>query len=240
MRIFSKALAVVSIATSLGIGAVVSASADEVPDQQVVNSLDWYSCFDSQNNVAQSFTPTVTGDLTKFSFNIFYDHNPGSLTVKIFGSTANAPSGNALFAETIVQASLPDRNTALAGSPAQITEVTLASPLHVIGGHRYFIAVYAPSAVYDMMTETNNTYCWLREQDALATDQSVGGSGNTWNGLQDWDMDFATYITASAEQSTESDSLANTGSDWQTPFWVGLMMLGVGSLVMAGSRRLAK
>lgn len=212
MSRFSKIAAISSLVLCAALSPASLAFADETPDQQVSNSLDWYSCVSSTQRAAQSFTPTRSGQLTKISLNAFSDHNPGPLIVDIYASQNAMPSGSSLGTTSVAQNLIPDRNTELGGNPRPATVITLSVPVNVSAGLRYFIVASSPTAVVDNVNEINNSYCLMTEQNVLSSEQSLGGGASSWGSLSDNDIDFATYITYSSDDSLTSQSnLSNTG-----------------------------
>ena len=239
MKRFSKIALVSSLALGVSLAPAAIAFADDVPDQQVVNSLNWYSCLDSQNRVAQSFTPTRSGQLTQISLNPFSDHNPGPLIVDIFGSSNGTPSGSSLGTTSVAQNLIPDRNTELGGNPRPVTLITLSAPVTVTAGQRYFIVLSSPTAVVDMVNEIYNSYCLMKEQDVLSTEQSISGGTSSWGNLSDGDIDFATYITYSSDDPLASQSgLSNTGGNEEYLAGLSMALLGSGIWILRMVRRI--
>jgi hypothetical protein len=216
------------------------ALADVVPDQEIVNSRDWYSCVSSDSRVAQSFTPTRSGTLTAISLNPFSDNNPGPLVIDIYASANNLPSGASLGTTSIPQSQIPDRNTELGGNPRPVTLITLASPVQVTAGQRYFIAASSPTAIRDFDNDISHSFCLMQEADVNSAEQSIHGDASSWGNLSDNDIDFATYITYSeGENETTAMGLSNTGTDALEllPWAVAFLVAGSGTLLFI--RRLA-
>jgi hypothetical protein len=239
MRSFVKVFLSGLISAFLAFSATAPANADDAPDQQVINSLNWYSCLSSTNRIGQSFAPTSSGDLTKITINPFADGNPGDLIVSIYASSSDVPTGEPLATKHLGQNSIPDRNTELGGNPRPVTQVVFDAPISVQSGQRYYIVLSAPNAVYDMINEVSNSYCLMREQDVLTSEKSIGGSVSSWDAPADWDLDFATYITYAEEGNTlTSDSLSNTGGTQMSLIVSGIAVTLLGAFVILMVRKL--
>lgn len=114
--------------------------------------------------LGQGFTPKYTHELSSVLVQIYKAGAPGDLSVRIRGAdhliSWLPPTGtycNDLATGTIAEGDIP------AASPGALTECTLAAPVTVYAGRRYYIILNAPGAgganhVYWRYDNTSPTY----------------------------------------------------------------------------------
>ena len=166
----------------------------------------------------QTFTPTITGTLTKLDVELFCSGCSGttsSIVVNVHATSGGLPTGAALATATI---------PAFSSGAGTYYTVTFGSPASLTSGTVYAFTVHASSAIsagqYAVVRTTNNLY---------GGGQSVisSNSGGTWGTVNpSKDLEFHTYITTPFTYpnpgnftSSTKDSGAVTGT---TPTWTTL------------------
>ncbi len=184
-------------------------------DQQNTNVTASGATFSTTTWVGQTFTPSVTGQLTRVDVDLLCsgctDTTP-DVTVSIRASTGNAPSGDDLATATIpgFSSSTPTFYTANFATPATLTAGTI-----------YSIVVRAESdpslGTYGYVFSGGNAYLSGRRTTSI-------NSGSTWTG-QTNDIGFKTFMLAGYAPSgnvVSSVKDANPGSataKWTTISW---------------------
>lgn len=98
-----------------------------------------------QTDVAQSFVPSISGNINKLSFYIKKFNNPGDRTVRIVSDNNNKPSTNSLETGTL--------SASMVTSSYGWVDVTLDDPQAVTAGTRYWILI-------DASNNSNNYWKW--------------------------------------------------------------------------------
>jgi len=222
MRPVFRALLSVVVASTILIlaGAAMAAPrAKDVIDQQQLNDLGWYTCAGGGQIAAQTFTPGVSGDLTRLSLNLAkgmgYNQTtfdlvpPGDLIVEIRttasaticidncinGTTTVMIPTEQVLATTVVSESV------VAEYPAFWYDVPFADPALLIKGEVYAIVLRTndPPASWDI---TPGTYNW-HEYGDYTYDAYPGGHAMASNAVVTFeesigprysDRDFVTYM----------------------------------------------
>jgi hypothetical protein len=134
---------------------------------------------------AQSFSPTISGQLTSVGFVVQRNDCLGcsSLTIAVEGADSNKlPNGTRLATESINHYALP-------GIPGQITTVNFTTPTSVEAGNRYTLVLEADAGA---------RYTWYFA-NTLYTDEAWASkpSGSNWGAARtDFTQAFGIYITA--------------------------------------------
>jgi hypothetical protein len=179
-------------------------------DQQNTNVTASGATFSTTTWVGQTFTPSVTGQLTRVDVDLLCsgctDTTP-DVTVSIRATTGNAPSGDDLAVATIpgFSSSTPTFYTANFDTPATLTAGTI-----------YSIVVRAnedPSlGTYAYVFSGGNAYLSGRRTTSI-------NSGSTWTG-QTNDIGFKTYmLTGYAPSGNVVSSVKDSNPGAATPKW---------------------
>ena len=179
-------------------------------DQQNTNVTASGATFSTTTWVGQTFTPSVTGQLTSVDVDLLCsgctDTTP-DITVSIRASTGNAPSGDDLATATIpgFSSSTPTFYTATFATPATLTAGTI-----------YSIVVRAESdpslGTYGYVFSGGSTYPSGRRATSI-------NSGSSWTG-QTNDIGFKTYMLAGyAPSGNVVSSLKDANPGSATPKW---------------------
>ncbi len=179
-------------------------------DQQNTNVTASGATFSTTTWVGQTFTPSVTGQLTRVDVDLLCsgctDTTP-DITVSIRASTGNAPSGDDLATATIpgFSSSTPTFYTANFATPATLTVGTI-----------YSIVVRADSdpsvGTYGYVFSGGNAYLSGRRVTSI-------NSGSSWTG-QTNDIGFKTYmLTGYAASGNVVSSVKDANPGAATPKW---------------------
>jgi hypothetical protein len=153
-------------------------------DYLTPNVNNYYTGLQSSEKIGQSFSPTVSGQLTSVGFVLQGNDCRGcsSLTITVEGADSNKlPDGTRLAAESINHYDVP-------GIPGRVTTVNFTTPTSVEAGNRYTLVLEASAGA---------RYTWYYA-DVLYTDQVWASRGSgTWSSPQTANTPaFGIYITA--------------------------------------------
>src|SRR5437773_312583 len=184
--------------------------ADSSTSGNAMSSTTWWG---------QSFSPTITGTLTKLDVDLFCSGCTGtssSIVVNIHNTSGGLPTGAAIATATI---------PAFTSGAGVFYSVTFGSPASLTAGTVYAFTVHASSAIsagtYAVVRTTNNLY----GGGVSLLSSNSGGTWGTPTGASK-DLEFHTYITTAFTYpnpgnftSSTKDSGAVTGT---TPTWTTL------------------
>lgn len=173
-------------------------------DQQcTTNSGNYDFNATSRRDVAQRFTPTVSGALTRVSVYIKKTGSPSNATVRVVTDSSGSPSTTTVGGTGTISSS------SVTTSYGWI-DVTFSSNPNLVSGTNYWLLI-------DTSSSTSNYYSW-------AQDSNDGCSSGTAKSTSNWsspswaaisrDMNFRTYMggqtTVLSGVSVGGDARANT------------------------------
>lgn len=133
----------------------VAGGSAPTPDQEwtATNSDFTFGQGSPQTDVAQSFIPSVSGQINKFSFYIKKVGNPSNRTVRLVRDNGNKPDDDSLESGTL--------SASLVTTSYGWVDVTLDDPQSVTAGTRYWIVIDASnnaSNYWKWAIDTTNSY----------------------------------------------------------------------------------
>jgi hypothetical protein len=148
--------------------------------------------------LSQSFTPSISHIITSVKLLLLKTGNPGTITVGIYATSGDDPTGSALCSGTT------DGDTLPTGSPYEWREITLGDGSLLTAGTKYAILVKALSA------NITNFVAW--RVDSTSPTYSGGTQRHTVNGGGSWsswgyDLMFEEWSTGSGAISTTAPSV---------------------------------
>ena len=147
----------------------------------------------------QTFTASSSYKITSVELKLYRMGSPGTLTVGIYATSGDLPTGTALCSGTT------DGDTLPTGSPYEWREITLGAGFQLTQDVKYAIALSAPGGslfnwVYWRYRPTSGEeYC---VDDTYSRGYALwsNDSGSSWNSYSPWDFYFVIYgISGGAE-----------------------------------------
>lgn len=147
--------------------AVVAGGGSPTPDKECT-ATDGNFSFDQSDrrDVAQKFTPTVSGPLTKISAYLRKVGTPGDITVRIVTNNSNSPS------KTTVGGSGTISGSAVTGSYGWVDGSFASSPM-LTAGTAYWL-------ILDTSSSSSNYYVWA-QQSGISCAGGTGKYSGDWN-----------------------------------------------------------
>lgn len=147
--------------------ATVAGGGSATADQQcTVNNANFAFNQSDRKDVAQKFTPSVSGPLTKVSAYIKKNGSPGDITVRIVTNNSNNPSKTQVGGSGTISSSTVTTSYGWADASFTTTPTLIA-------GNAYWI-------ILDTSNSSTNYYTWANDN----SDSSCSGTGNysdDWN-----------------------------------------------------------
>jgi len=148
------------------------------------NDQNFYIQVSPSEAAAQSFSPTISGQLTSVGFVIQRNSGEsGALTVAIEGASGYVPNGTRLASESIA-------NTQIPNAQGEVT-INFATPTSVEAGDRYTLVLEADSG---------STYYWYYASTKYPGEAWAVKPGDDWGdpdpSTQERTPAFGIYITA--------------------------------------------
>lgn len=166
--------------------AIVAGGGASTPDQEcAVNNADFTFNQTDRRDVAQKFTPSTSGPLTKISVFLRKAGTPSDITVRIMTNNGNSPSSTQVGGTGTISSS------SVTGNYGWI-EATFATTPTLASGTAYWL-------VLDTSSSASNYYTWAND----SSDSSCNGTGKytaNWNsGSVVWasansDFNMRTYM----------------------------------------------
>lgn len=172
-------------AVALSVGFAVPAAAT-TPDQSTTFKGDGTNAMlMSSQFLAQTFTPTQSGELTSVGLGMRKTGTVTNLTISITATIGGLPSGSALATTTLTGAAL----SVITTGPA-IFDVTFSAPASVMAGAEYAITATTTDIRY---VGSGGDYNWYMA-NAFTGGSNAYDVGSGWTALGS-DFVFATYIS---------------------------------------------
>jgi len=186
-----KALSLLSVGgliiTIAGLTSVHAASASVLD----INYLDAHPTahvnVTAGTSIAQSFTPTMSGDLTSVSVVISDVNQAGTLTVAIEGADLNKlPNGSRLASRSVSNSLIPNTQGVVA--------VSFSAPITVQSGSRYTLVLQTADGDFE----------WYRAMDNYPDEIESANTGGGW--IQGPSINaFGVYVTAEQTNSRTAE-----------------------------------
>lgn len=192
--------------------ATVAGGGNASVDQEcVINSANYDFNATAKRDVAQRFTPTVTGALTKISVYLKKTGSPSNITVRIVSDNSGSPSTTGVGGTGTI-------NSSNVTSSYGWIDATFSTNPSLVSGTSYWLLL-------DTSSSTSNYYSW-------AMDSNDGCSNGTSKSTSNWsspswaalsrDMNFRTYMGGIVTSLTGVDVLG----DARAPIMTGCNVSG--------------
>lgn len=192
--------------------ATVAGGGNASVDQEcAINSANYDFNATAKRDVAQRFTPTVTGALTKISVYLKKTGSPSNITVRIVSDNSGSPSTTGVGGTGTI-------NSSNVTSSYGWIDATFSTNPSLVSGTSYWLLL-------DTSSSTSNYYSW-------AMDSNDGCSNGTSKSTSNWsspswaalsrDMNFRTYMGGIVTSLTGVDVLG----DARAPIMTGCNVSG--------------
>lgn len=185
----SLAFPVVTASLTPAYASTPTASEDATLDQETSFATQGSVAVGSGQRYAQIFTAGLSGSLTKVALGIAKPNNntnvPAYLTIGIYQSSSEVPTGNALASTTIRDfARMPTESQMLAGR--RIFNVDFTSPTLVTAGSTYAIVAEAEN--------NGRQFSWYVASAYDGGEAAYNDRGRGWMVDRGFDLVFSTYV----------------------------------------------
>jgi hypothetical protein len=189
------------VAAALFLGVASSASAGTLDQQQTSSDFD-IGLVTNQSG-AQTFTAGITGGLDQADLDLLkVGVPPATVTVEIRSTSMGEPTAIALAGGTIP-------TSAISGGGGFV-RVTFATPAPVTAGTKYALVAYTPGSFGDTVgwrTQSSGDP-YSGGQVFITTDPVPPGAN--WNGFEDQDFAFKTYVAPAPPPTTTGSPTTGT------------------------------
>ena len=147
-----------------------------------------YTAVSSTQSMAQIFTPSASGSLTKVGLGISKSGSVTNLTVAIYAASAGVPTGSSLATTTLTGAGL---NVVTTGQT--VFDVEFPTPASVVAESTYALVVTTTDG---FSTTPSGFYGWYYSAAYARGNAAERISAGSWS-AKTYDFTFATYVDSS-------------------------------------------